>query len=195
MSYDVMTPSAARGILEAILWKPAISWKILELDVIRPITWFSIRRNEVASVASAKTAMTAMKRGTGRLGIYADVGRERQQRASLILRDVGYIIHALFEMTEKLGPEDNVTKFEQMFLRRASKGQCFHRPYLGCREFPADFELIPRDKKTPDPISESRELGWMLYDMDYTKRPPVPTFFRAELKSGVLDLRDVEVRS
>ena len=195
VSYDVMTPSAARGIFEAILWKPAISWKILEIDLIRPITWFSIRRNEVASVVSAKTAMTAMKSGTGRLGIYADVGKERQQRASLILRDVGYVIHALFEMTEKAGPEDNVTKFEQMFLRRASKGQCFHRPYLGCREFPADFELIPIGKKGPDPISQSRELGWMLYDMDYTKKPPVPAFFRAELKNGVLDLRYVEVRS
>ncbi len=195
VSYDVMTPSAARGILEAILWKPAISWQILQIDVLKPIQWFSIRRNEVASIVSAKNAISAMKKGRGSLGIYVDVGKERQQRAALILRDVQYIIHACFEMTERAGPEDSVAKFEQMFLRRASKGQCFHRPYLGCREFPADFNLLKKGENAPSPIDEDRELGWMLFDMDYTKKPPVPSFFRARLEKGVLDLKDVEVRS
>ncbi len=195
VSYDVMTPSAARGILEAILWKPAISWKILRIDVLRPIRWFSIRRNEVASVVSAKNVSSAMKKGQGKLGTYVDVGKERQQRAALILRDVQYVIHACFEMTERAGPEDNVTKFQQMFLRRASKGQCFHRPYLGCREFPADFQLLRQGDEAPPAIAEDRELGWMLFDMDYTKKPPVPSFFKARLEQGVLDLKDVEVRS
>ncbi len=195
VSYDVMTPSSARGILEAILWKPAISWKVLRIDVVKPILWFSVRRNEVASVMSIKNAMKAMKTGRGRLGLYIDVGNEREQRASLILRDVSYVIHACFELTQKAGPNDNIKKFEQMFLRRASRGQCFHRPYLGCREFPADFELIPKNEEGPVPIPETRELGWMLYDMDYTKKPPLPMFFRAKLENGTMNLRDVEVRS
>ncbi len=195
VSYDVMTPSAARGILEAILWKPAISWQILQIDVLRPIRWFSIRRNEVASVVSARNAMAAMRSGRGRLGIYADVGKERQQRAALILRDVSYVIHARFSLTEKAGADDNITKFEQMFLRRARAGQCFHRPYLGCREFAADFSLLSPTDESPKTISETRDLGWMLFDMDYSKKSPVPKFFRARIDNGVLDLKDVEVRS
>lgn len=194
VSYDVMTPSAARGVLEAILWKPAIAWKILKIDVLKPIRWFNIRRNEVASIVSAKTALAAMKKGRGQLGIYSDVGKERQQRAALVLRDVAYIIHAYFELTDKASSEDNVTKFEQMFLRRAGRGQCFHRPYLGCREFVADFELLDKNADLPTPIPENRDLGWMLYDWDYSQKPAIPTFFQAKLKEGVLDLTAVEVR-
>ncbi len=195
VSYDVITPSSARGILEAILWKPAISWKVFRIDILKPILWFSVRRNEVASVMSTNNAIKAMKTGKGRLGSYIDMGKEREQRSSLILRDVSYVIHAYFELTQNVGHDDNIKKFEQMFLRRASRGQCFHRPYLGCREFPADFDLIPKNEEGPAPISESRELGWMLFDMDYSKKPPLPLFFKAKIENGTMHLVGVEVRS
>lgn len=186
VSYDVMTPSAARGILEAILWKPAIRWRVECIDVLAPIRWESVRRNEVGAVMSARSA-----------GIFVE--DQRQQRAGLFLRDVAYTIHARFEMTEKSGPEDNVTKFEQMFIRRATNGQCFHRPYLGCREFAADFELIPLNSPLPDPIPEDRDLGWMLYDIDHDNRADEgnahcctencrPAFFRARLEKGVMQV-------
>ncbi len=193
VSYDVMTPSAARGILEAILWKPAIFWRVLQIDVLRPIRWESVRRNEVGAVITAGSVKTAMKTGKGTLGLYVE--KERQQRAGLFLREVDYVIHAEFVLTEKAGPEDNVTKFEQMFIRRSSNGQCFHRPYFGCREFPVDFEFLPRDADSPGPIAESRDLGWMLFDMDYSGKEPMPQFFHARMENGVIDLRNVEVRS
>ncbi|MFH7326888.1 type I-C CRISPR-associated protein Cas5c [Desulfurivibrio sp. C05AmB] len=193
VSYDVITPSAARGILEAILWKPAIAWKILQVDVLKPVRWESVRRNEVGAVIPARNVTAAMTQGRGQLGMYVE--KERQQRASLFLREVDYVIHALFELTDKAGPEDNVTKFEQMFIRRASNGQCFHRPYFGCREFPVDFEFLPRDAKPPEPIAESRDLGWMLYDLDFFGKEPMPQFFHARMENGCIDLRNVEVRS
>lgn len=193
VSYDVMTPSAARGILEAILWKPAISWRILQIDVLNPIRWESVRRNEVGAVISARNAKTAMTNGEGKLGMYVE--QERQQRAGLFLRDVSYVIHAEFEMTDLAGAQDSVTKFEQMFLRRAGQGQCFHRPYFGCREFPVDFELLPFSATLPQPIDDSKDLGWMLFDMDYSGKEPIPTFFNAKLESGRLNLKNVEVRS
>lgn len=195
VSYDVMTPSAARGILEAILWKPAIRWKIRQIDILNPIKWASVRRNEVGTVISTKSANAVMKKGKGRLGMYVDEAKNRQQRAGLFLRDVAYVIHAVFEMTDRAGNEDNVTKFEQIFIRRASKGQCFHRPYFGCREFPVDFELIPRKREPLPTISESRDLGWMLYDMDYSGKDPMPQFFHVKMDDGSINLRNVEVRS
>ncbi len=193
VSYDVMTPSAARGILEAILWKPAISWKILQLDILNPIKWESVRRNEVKAVASARNAQTAMKTGKGNLGVFIE--DNRQQRASLFLRDVSYIIHAEFEMTKNIGADDSVKKFEQMFIRRATKGQCFHRPYFGCREFPVDFEFIQKDAEPLSTVAKTSDLGWMLYDMDYSGKEPMPQFFHAEMDNGIIDLRNVEVRS
>jgi CRISPR-associated protein Cas5d len=193
VSYEVMTPSAARGILEAILWKPAICWKILQVDVLNPIKWESVRRNEVGAVIPAASVKSTMKKGSGTLGIYIE--KERQQRAGLFLRDVDYVIHAEFRMTDKADEDDSVTKFEQMFIRRASKGQCFCRPYLGCREFPVAFEFIPREAEPFQTIGETRDLGWMLYDMDYSGKEPMPQFFHAELKDGSIDLRNVEVRS
>ncbi|MFO7871668.1 MAG: type I-C CRISPR-associated protein Cas5c [Kiritimatiellia bacterium] len=193
VSYDVMTPSATRGILEAILWKPAIRWRILRIDVLNPIKWESVRRNEVGCVASARNAHTAMQAGKGDLGIYVE--EQRQQRAGLFLRDVAYVIHAEFELIEAAGEDDSVVKFTEMFVRRASNGQCFHRPYFGCREFPVDFEFIPKDAEGPAPIADTRDLGWMLYDMDYSGEEPMPQFFHAELVNGSLDLREVEVRS
>jgi len=193
VSYDVMTPSAARGILEAIIWKPAIKWHILQIDVLKPIKWESVRRNEVGAVIPAGSVKTTMKKGSGNLGLYVE--KERQQRAGLFLRDVAYVIHADFELTDAAGGEDSVVKFTEMFIRRASSGQCFHRAYFGCREFPVDFEFVPKDTEGPTPIAETRDLGWMLYDMDYSGREPMPQFFHAQLVNGSLDLHEVEVRS
>lgn len=193
VSYDVMTPSAARGILEAILWKPAIAWRVLQIDVLKPICWDSVRRNEVGAVIASGSVKTAMKRGRGNIGLYVE--KERQQRAGLFLRDVDYLIHAEFALTDRAGPDDHVVKFEQMFIRRATNGQCFHRPYFGCREFPVDFEFLSREATPPKAIPESRDLGWMLYDMDYSGKEPMPQFFHARMENGHVDLRDVEVRS
>lgn len=175
VSYDVMTPSAARGVIEAILWKPAIRWHVTRIDVLKPICWESVRRNEVGAVMSSRTN-----------GLYIE--EQRQQRAGLFLRDVEYVIHAHFEMTDKAGPEDTVVKFQEMFSRRAAKGQCFHRPYLGCREFGAHFELIPDDMPLPEPHEATLELGWMLRDMDFSEKEPVARFFRAELKRGRMEV-------
>jgi CRISPR-associated protein Cas5d len=182
VSYDVMTPSAARGVLEAILWKPAICWHITQIDVLKPIQWESVRRNEVSAVASTDLAITAMKNNKGNLCLYVE--DKRQQRAGLILRNVAYTIHAYFEMTERAGMEDNITKFEEMFSRRAEKGQCFNTPYLGCREFSAGFEPILDGVTLPVPADITRDLGWMLYDMDYKDNIPMPCFFRARLYKG-----------
>ncbi|MDK2858234.1 MAG: CRISPR-associated protein Cas5d [Verrucomicrobiota bacterium] len=193
VSYEVMTPSAARGILEAILWKPAIKWDILQIDVLNPIKWESVRRNEVGAVISARNVQTAMNSGSGDLGLYVE--DQRQQRAGLFLRDVAYVIHAEFEMTEQAGAEDTITKFEQMFIRRASQGQCFHRPYFGCREFPVDFEFIPKDADNFPTNGKTKDLGWMLYDMDYSGKQPMPQFFHAQMENGSINLQNVEVRS
>ncbi|MDX9775495.1 MAG: type I-C CRISPR-associated protein Cas5c [Petrimonas sp.] len=193
VSYEVMTPSAARGILEAILWKPAIKWNILQIDVLNPIRWESVRRNEVGAVISARNAQSAMNSGSGDLGLYVE--DQRQQRAGLFLRDVAYVIHAEFEMTEQAGAEDSITKFEQMFIRRASQGQCFHRPYLGCREFPVDFEFISKDADPLPTIGTTKDLGWMLYDLNYSGEEPMPQFFHAQMTDGKIDLRNTEVHS
>ena len=182
VSYDVMTPSAARGVLEAILWKPAIRWKVTQIDVLNPIKWESVRRNEVGAVMSPRTS-----------GLFIE--EQRQQRAGLFLRDVAYTIHAYFEMTDKAGAEDSVVKFQEMFLRRSERGQCYHRPYLGCREFAADFEVFTNGKPIPEPISETRDLGWILYDMDFNGKEPMPRFFRASLDNGRMIIDEKEVRS
>ena len=186
VSYDVMTPSAARGVLEAILWKPAIRWRVTQIDVLKPIRWESVRRNEVGMVMSTDLAIAAMKKGSGKLGMYADDPNVRQQRAGLFLQDVAYTIHAYFELTDKAGPEDTTIKFQEMFLRRAEKGQCFNQPYLGCREFSAHFESLAHDQPLPEPIQETRDLGWMLHDLDYDGGRFMPRFFRASLENGCM---------
>lgn len=183
VSYDVITPSAARGILEAIHWKPAIRWVVDRIHVLRPIRFETIRRNEVASKISTSKARTAMKAG-GLAGLTLAVDDDRQQRAMLCLADVAYGIEAHFVMTPKAGPHDNPGKHAEMFRRRASKGQCFHQPCLGVREFPADFELV---EDFPQAIAEDRDLGWMLHDIDYANgRSSV--FFRARMEGGVIDV-------
>jgi len=182
VSYDVMTPSAARGILEAILWKPAIRWVVTGIDVLRPVKWISVRRNEVGAVISAASAKKAMNNGSGRLCLYVE--DERQQRAGLFLRDVAYRIHARFELTGRAGEGDNAGKFLEMFKRRAAKGQCFNQPYLGCREFSAHFAL---DDGSDAPCGEvDGDLGWMLYDIDHSSKESTPLFFRARVEEGCL---------
>lgn len=193
VSYEVMTPSAARGVLEAVLWKPAIQWRIHQIDVLNPVAWTSVRRNEVSSIASTSTAKTAMKKGSGNLGIFIE--DTRQQRAGLFLKDVAYVVHASFRLTDKAGQGDDIVKFEQMFRRRTEKGQCFHRPYLGCREFPAEFALANGDET---PIDETRPLGWMLLDIEFGEEENRPMFFQAEMVNGSIQIpeRDAEeVRS
>lgn len=184
VSYDVMTPSAARGVLEAIFWKPAIRWIVTRIDVLAPIRWTTIRRNEVSDVVPMSSVKSAMKQGKGDLGLYIE--ERRQQRAGLILRDVDYLIHARFELTARAGPDELPQKFAQMFQRRADKGQCFNQPYLGCREFSAAFALIDPQAEQPRAIDESRSLGWMLHDLDYSGEAPNPRFFQAELNKGCL---------
>lgn len=188
VSYDVMTPSAARGILEAIFWKPQIVWRITRIEVLKPIRWTSVRRNEISNVISANNVKTMMKRGQGALGLYADDPKERVQRAALILREVDYRIYAQFELNAQAGSDDTLAKYIAMFRRRAEKGQCFNQPYLGCREFSAAFAWVDMAEPQPAPISDSYDLGWMLYDLDYRSSTPTPYFFRAQLNKGAIQV-------
>jgi CRISPR-associated protein Cas5d len=191
VSYDVMTPSAARGILEAIHWKPAIRWVIDRIHVLEPVRFESIRRNEVASKISARNVSSAMSTGsTADLYLVVDEGKERQQRAATVLRDVGYVIEAHFELTGKAVAEDNEGKHLDIFNRRARKGQCFHHPYLGTREFPAQFALIEDEAWPTSNLPEqdkNRDLGWMLHDIDFNDNN-TPHFFRAEMQDGVIQV-------
>lgn len=188
VSYDVMTPSAARGILDAIHWKPAIAWTIDRIHVLKPIRFQTFRRNEVGSKIPAQKARTAINRDTLE-GLGLAVDGDRQQRATIALRDVAYVIEAHFDLTGRANGEDTPGKHREMFTRRAGKGQCFHQPCLGCREFTANFELVegamPRHALPPD--QANRDLGWMLYDIDF-KNDNRAKFFRARLEDGVLDL-------
>ncbi len=208
VSYDVITPSAARAIFEAVLWKPAIRWRVIRIETLAPIRWVSVRRNEVGKVASSRTD-----------GIFIE--DERQQRAGLLLRDVKYRLFARFdfippeqrgkvynpvpeylidtEEAEELRKDDvrndeTEAKYAAMFERRARKGQCFNQPYLGCREFSCAFRLIdPAAELTtiPDELAGKRDLGWMLYDLDYTDPTDIkPLFFRATMSDGVVAIPD-----
>lgn len=197
VSYDVITPSAARGIFEAIFWKPAIHWIVTKIEVLAPVNWISVRRNEIGSIMSDRTQHLLIE-------------DNRQQRAGLLLRDVKYRLYAqleylnmekrklykgitsdeLIDPEEKLilGNDENPGKYNAMFERRARKGQCFNQPYLGCREFSAHFRFIENpEEETEKSISDSRELGFMLYDMDFTnERDPQAMFFRAQMNNGII---------
>ncbi len=175
VSYDVMTPSAARGILEAIHWKPAISWVIDAIHVLKPIRFDTVRRNEVeAKINPALTQSSLL------------VEDCRQQRATLLLRDVEYLIEARFAFTDKRGPGDNEGKHLDIFNRRARAGQCYHRPYLGCREFAAHFTLLEHGEPTPpSPLQGKRDLGWMLYDLDFANDNS-PLFYRPTMTDGII---------
>lgn len=185
VSYDVMTPSAARGILESIHWKPAIRWVVKAIHVLKPIRFQSIRRNEVASKVPFTAARGAMRRGSLE-GLYLSVEEARQQRAATVLVDVAYVIEARFELTPKAGADDNPGKHLDTFNRRARRGQCFHQPCLATREFPARFELIEPGAATPPAISDPpRDLGFMLWDIDHAGDRS-SLFFRARLENGIV---------
>lgn len=196
VSYEVMTPSSARSVFEAILWKPAIRWRVHRIEVLRPIRWMNLRRNEVSAVVSTRNVQQAMTAGKGNLGL--NIEDERQQRATLLLRDVAYRIHAQMEsVTDEA--RGNPGKYIDMFTRRANKGQCVNQPYLGCREFAADFRLVDNapnaTSATPATaaIAETRELGWMLHDLDFTHpTDPQPRFFNARMQAGVVDVPPFE---
>jgi CRISPR-associated protein Cas5d len=182
VSYPVMTPSAARGLLEAVLWKPAIRWRVRRIHVLSPIRFVAIRRNEVASKAPAPSRALVATGGQAPQ-LFAD--EDRQQRNTIALRDVDYLIEADFEMTGRAGAADNETKFIEIFRRRLAKGQHYHQPYLGCREFVA--EVSPADG-APPPVNDSRDLGLMLWDIEFGGERNTPVFFRAELSDGILDV-------
>jgi CRISPR-associated protein Cas5d len=195
VSYDVMTPSAARGILEAIYWKPAIRWQIDRIHVLKPIRFKNIRRNELESKISMRNVGQAMKNADNDLGIYIE--DERQQRAGLVLCDVAYIIEAHVVITDKAGSTDpSDTKPEKhldIFKRRAASGQCCHRPYFGTREFPVNFELVdsplPSGELTSDQLN--KDLGWMLYDIDFPNNSEA-RFFRPEISNGIITVPPYE---
>lgn len=186
VSYDVITPSAARGILEAIYWKPAIQWKIDRIHVLNQIKFDTIRRNEVLGKISADNVKSAMKGSD--ICLYQDSNEHRVQRASYVLRDVCYCIEAHFEMTDKAGPDDSVEKHYNIALRRMRKGQCFHQPYLGCREFPVQYEFQEEDIPKSWYAGKTLDLGFMLYDLDF-KNEMQAIFFRAQMVDGVVDVK------
>lgn len=185
VSYDVMTPSAARGILEAIHWKPAIRWVVDAIHVLEPIRFQSIRRNEVGHKAPASKIRSAMKRGDLE-GLNLLVDEDRQQRAATVLVAPAYVIEAHFEMTARADADDSEGKHLDIFNRRAGRGQCFHQPCLGTREFAACFELLDPAAPLPAAIDESRDLGFMLFDIDHQTKGRPSLFFRARMESGVV---------
>ena len=192
VSYDVMTPSAARGILEAIHWKPAITWKIDKIHVIKEIKFDNIRRNELANKISEQKIKQAM---SGKdVELYQVITDERQQRASMILKNVKYVIEAHFEMTDKAGKDDNEAKHWEIATRRMKQGQTFHQPYFGCREFAVNFELVEDGKDIPESFyrGKTKDLGWMLWDIDF-KNKMQPKFFRAEMINGIINTDEKEV--
>lgn len=199
VSYDVITPSAARGILEAIHWKPAIRWVVDSIQVLNPIRFESVRRNEVGGKIPSGKVKSAINVGSiESLGSYC-VDEDRQQRASTLLRNVAYVIHAHFDLTDKASAEDTEGKHLDIFNRRARKGQFFHMPCLGAREFPANFQLIDEVENQPvfdASLKGERDLGWMLHDIDFTNSM-TPLFFRAVMKDGFIEvppLRHIEVK-
>lgn len=192
-SYDVMTPSAARGILEAIYWHPGLQWVIDCIYVNKPIQFTSVRRNEVKSKISANSVLPVYNGGQKRL--FLSTKEEIVQRASMLLRDVEYVIEAHFEMTDQANESDNPGKFKDIIMRRLKRGECFHTPYFGCREFPVRFCLYEEDEVTTAYEEEAeKDLGYMLYDMDYSDPENIqPMFFRAVMRRGMIDLRNCEV--
>lgn len=193
VSYDVITPSAARGVIEAIYWKPAIQWVIDKIHVLNEIKFTNIRRNEVSDKISVSTANQVMK--GAKKPFYLSATDNRQQRAALVLKNVDYIIEAHFEMTPNAGEEDTVEKHYNIALRRLRKGQHYHAPYLGAREFGAKVELLENGNRPPSALSGTQNLGWMLYDLDFSNPNDIqPKFFNATMQDGVIDLRGVELK-
>lgn len=185
VSYDVMTPSAARGLLESIYWHPGMKWCIDRIHVCNPIRFTNIRRNEVKDTISARKVKNVMEKGQGEL--YLATPESIQQRAAVVLRDVHYVIDAHFDLTENAVPGDNAGKFQDIIKRRLERGQCYSMPYFGTREFPVHFRRCTELPPCPEELKSVRDLGWMLLDMDYTDSQNItPRFFRASLTDGVL---------
>jgi CRISPR-associated protein Cas5d len=191
VSYDVITPSAARGVLDAIYWHPGMRWVVDKLTVLKEIRFDSIRRNELGSKAPPRNIQQAMRGGN--IDLHQYIGADRQQRATLLLRDVSYIIEAHFKLHKgQSGENDSPEKHYNIFLRRARVGQCYNQPYFGCREFPAHFRLLEDGEELPQGCyadEEHRDLGWMLWDMLYHNGGYEPKFFRAEMRRGVIDVQ------
>ena len=184
VSYDVPTPSAARGMVESVYYHPGLKWHVDKIYVCKPIRFTNILRNEVASKISASNVLTE---ANGKKRSYIDRNADIQQRATTMLRDVHYVIEAHFEMTEKANPSDNPGKFQDMIKRRLEKGQCYSMPYFGTREFPAQFRRCTELPPCPDELKGTRDLGWMLWDLDYSDPADItPKFFRASLVDGVM---------
>lgn len=191
VSYDVPTPSAARGMIESVYYHPGLKWHIRRIYVLNPIRFTNMRRNEVKSKLLASSARSAMM-GTSNAPLYIATSNDIQQRAAMMLKDVHYVIEAHFDMTDQAAPGDNPGKFQDIIKRRLRKGTCYSQPYLGTRECTAHFRLW-EGGEIPS-IPETRDLGFMLYDMDYSDPNDItPMFFRAQLTNGVLDLTDCEV--
>ena len=196
VSYDVMTPSAARGLLESIYWHPGLRWVIDRIYVCSPIRFTNIRRNEVKDTISARKVKTVMEKGAGEL--YLAAPESIQQRAAMVLRDVHYVIDAHFEMTKQANSTDNPGKFQDIVKRRLERGQFYSMPYFGTREFPANFRRCDAIPECPEELRGEKGLGWMLWDMDYRDPQNItPKFFRASLVDGVMTVPSpgsVEVR-
>lgn len=191
VSYDVITPSAARGLLESIYWHPGLSWKIDRIYVCNPIRFTNIRRNEVADVLKCRKVRNIMETGKGEIYLAASSNSndERQQRAAMVLKDVRYVIEAHFDMTDNAAASDNPGKFQDIMKRRLERGQFYSMPYMGTREFPAHFKPCGAIPECPDELKGTRDLGWMLLDMDYTDRSDIqPRFFRATMTDGAIDV-------
>lgn len=185
VSYDMITPSAARGLLESVFWHPGLRWFIDKIYLLSPIAFSNIRRNEVSSKVTCGSLKTLMNGGQAKS--YIATSEDIQQRAALVLRDVHYVIEAHFELTERAAPSDNAGKFQDSMKRRLTRGQCYHQPCFGAREFPANFRLWEGGEISTAYPSETRELGLMLFDMDYSDPTNItPMFFRATLERGVL---------
>lgn len=192
VSYDVITPSAARGVLESIYWHPGMKWLIDRIFICNPIIFTNIRRNEVKSKILATQVFSVMQGNNKEL--YIASSEDIQQRASMILKDVRYVVDAHFEMTDEAAPGDNEGKFCDIARRRLEKGQFYSKPYFGCREFPANCCLFNGSEVKSYYSGTEKDLGWMLYDMDYSDRENItPMFFRAVMKNGCLDLTRSEV--
>ena len=189
VSYDVMTPSAARGLLESIYWHPGLRWVIDCIHVCSPIRFTNIRRNEVKEKISAQNVRKVMNTGEGEL--WLSTAESIQQRAAMVLRDVHYVIEAHFDLTDAASPGDNAGKFQDIMKRRLARGQCYSMPYFGTREFPAQFRRCTELPPCPEELKGTHDLGWMLWDMDYRDPENItPRFFRASLEDGVLHMPD-----
>lgn len=187
VSYDIITPSAARGLIESIYWHPGLEYSIDRIHICSPVRLSNLRRNEVKSTISARRARTAMERGTGNL--FLCTSDDIQQRAAMLLRDVHYVIEAHFSLTENAAPGDNCGKFQDILTRRIRKGQFYSQPYFGCREFPAHFRECEQLPPCPEEWKGEKDLGWMLYDMDYSDSKNItPQYFRAVVRDGVLEV-------